>query len=114
MVFALLGGAVLGLFWMTIAPLAALTPGLKRVPRLLLLSWTTVVVPVTFGEAIGLNLKAKMDSPRPYLYVQIFCGATCPVASLFLLSLGELFEANLDITLDELIIRGPNPWAEPT
>ncbi|TKA41464.1 hypothetical protein B0A49_13566, partial [Cryomyces minteri] len=45
--FSLVSGAILGTFWMTIAPLSAEVAGLREVPSLLSLAWTTIILPVT-------------------------------------------------------------------
>ncbi|KAF2161857.1 hypothetical protein M409DRAFT_69405 [Zasmidium cellare ATCC 36951] len=46
-VFAVLAGAVLGVFWMTIGPLCVEVAGLKNLQSLLSLSWITIILPTT-------------------------------------------------------------------
>ena len=85
--FALLAGAILGTYWMTVGPLCAEVAGLKEVPSFLSLQWLTAVLPTTFAEVIALYLR-KPDLGRwGYLYPQIFAGLAYLVASLFLFEL---------------------------
>lgn len=44
--FALVSGAFVGVFWMTVAPIAAEVVGLAEVPSLLSLVWLTIVLPI--------------------------------------------------------------------
>ncbi|KIW66140.1 hypothetical protein PV04_08342 [Phialophora macrospora] len=78
--FAILSGAILGVFWMTIAPLCVEVAGLKQLPSLLSLSWLAVVLPTTFSEIVALYLR-RPSHGRPYLYTQIFCGVCYICAS---------------------------------
>lgn len=59
-VFALLAGAVVGIFWSTVSPLCAEVVDLKHLPSLLSLCWAIVTLPTT------------CESPNPlswFLYV---------------------------------------------
>ncbi|KAL8751709.1 MAG: hypothetical protein Q9199_006235, partial [Rusavskia elegans] len=84
--FALISGAILGVFWVTIGPLCVEVAGLQQLPPLLSLSWLTIVLPTFFSEAIALKL-TRSDSGREYLYPQIFTGIAYIVASAFLFEL---------------------------
>jgi len=50
--YAILSGAMLGVYWMTVGPLCAEVAGLKEVPSFLSLQWLAAVLPTTF--AIGI------------------------------------------------------------
>ncbi|KAJ4566211.1 hypothetical protein HRR85_009132 [Exophiala dermatitidis] len=52
-VFGILSGAILGVFWMTIAPLCVEVAGLKQLPSLLSLSWLCVVLPTTCTSSLS-------------------------------------------------------------
>ncbi|MCJ1258558.1 hypothetical protein MMC24_006391 [Lignoscripta atroalba] len=45
--FALLNGAILGVFWVTIGPLCVEVAGLAELPSLLSLSWMIIILPTT-------------------------------------------------------------------
>ncbi|KAH8706901.1 major facilitator superfamily domain-containing protein [Phaeosphaeriaceae sp. PMI808] len=45
--FAILCGAIVGVFWMTIGPLCVEVAGIKNLQSLLSLSWVVVIIPVT-------------------------------------------------------------------
>ncbi|KAK3672205.1 hypothetical protein LTR78_007958 [Recurvomyces mirabilis] len=85
--FALLAGAILGIFWMTVGPLCAEVAGLKEVPSFLSLQWLTAVLPTTFGEVAALSMRRPSMGRWSYLYAQLFAGLTYTVASLFLFEL---------------------------
>ncbi|KAL4912729.1 major facilitator superfamily domain-containing protein [Aspergillus aurantiobrunneus] len=70
--FALFGGSLFGTFWTVMAPLSAEVVALKDVRSCLTLMWLVCVLPATFGEAIGLELRTSGD--RPYLRTQLFTG----------------------------------------
>ncbi|KAF2101861.1 major facilitator superfamily protein [Rhizodiscina lignyota] len=82
-VFAIISGAFIGTFWMTISPLCVEVVGLKELPSMLSLSWATVVLPTTFGEVVALQIR-RTASDREYLYVQIYSGVSYLLASLAL------------------------------
>ncbi|PMD56279.1 major facilitator superfamily protein [Hyaloscypha bicolor E] len=80
--FAIINGGILGVFWMTIAPVSAEVVGLKELPSMLSLAWMMVVLPCTFSEVIALKLR-RVNASREFLYAQIFCGLAYLVASFF-------------------------------
>ncbi|KAH3953055.1 hypothetical protein HBH53_040370 [Parastagonospora nodorum] len=84
--FAILCGAILGVFWMTIGPLCVEVVGIKDLQSLLSLSWASVIIPALASEGIALKLRRSTAS-RKYLYVQIFAGLAYVVASGFMLQL---------------------------
>ncbi|BCS30647.1 uncharacterized protein APUU_80950A [Aspergillus puulaauensis] len=70
--FALFGGILFGTFWTVMAPLSAEVVALKEIRSCLTIMWLVCVLPATFGEAIGLELRTSGD--RPYLRTQIYTG----------------------------------------
>lgn len=70
--YALLSGSVAGTFWACIAPVGAEVVGIKRLPSALSLMWLVLVLPTTFSEPIGLQL--RQTTGAVYLHAQIFCG----------------------------------------
>ncbi|MCJ1452923.1 hypothetical protein MMC28_003268 [Mycoblastus sanguinarius] len=78
--FAIINGAILGVFWMTIGPICVEVAGLVELPSLLSLSWMSVILPTTFSEVIALELR-QPSSGHDYLYPQIFAGLAYIVAS---------------------------------
>jgi MFS family permease len=70
--FALITGTVAGTFWAAIGPVGAEVVGLKRLPSGLSLMWMVLVLPTTFSEPIGLQL--RQTSGNIYLHAQLFCG----------------------------------------
>ncbi|KAL5119055.1 hypothetical protein ACEQ8H_002979 [Pleosporales sp. CAS-2024a] len=84
--FAVLCGAILGVFWMTIGPLCVEVAGIKNLQSLLSLSWASVIIPALASEGIGLKLRRNISS-RKYLYAQIFAGMAYVVASGFMFQL---------------------------
>ncbi|KAI4226650.1 MAG: hypothetical protein L6R36_003016 [Xanthoria steineri] len=86
LLFALISGAILGVFWVTIGPLCVEVAGLQQLPSLLSLSWLTIVLPTFFSEAIALKLR-RSGYGREYLYPQIFTGLAYVLASIFLFQL---------------------------
>lgn len=80
--FALVGGAVAGTFWATIAPVGAEVCGLKALPSALSLTWLVLVLPTTFSEPIALEI-AERSSAR-YLGTQLFAGFMYIAAALCL------------------------------
>ena len=92
--FALIGGAVAGTYWATIAPVTAEVVGLRNVPSALNLAWLIIVLPTTFSEPIALEIVAGTGK---YIGTQIFVGFMYIVAAICLLFLrgwkiGELDE----------------------
>lgn len=59
-------------FWATIGPVSAEVVGLQVLPSALSITWIFLVLPCTFAEPIGLELRA--DSGNIYLHAQIFTG----------------------------------------
>ncbi|KAI0169299.1 MFS transporter, MCP family, solute carrier family 16, member 6 [Hypoxylon sp. FL1284] len=86
LLFALIAGAILGIFWAVIGPLATDIVGLKELPAFSL-TWLSVVVPSAVAEVIALDLRRPEMGERGYLYPQIFAGVSYLVASVFLLEL---------------------------
>ena len=78
--FVIIGGAIFGVFWMTIGPLCVEVAGLVELASLLSLSWMSVILPTTFGEVIALQLR-RPGSRHDYLYPQIFAGLAYVAAS---------------------------------
>ncbi|TVY13001.1 putative transporter MCH2 [Lachnellula arida] len=70
--FAILTGTVSGTFWATIAPVSAEVVGLQVLPSALSITWLVLVIPCTFAEPIGLELRAT--SGNIYLHAQLFTG----------------------------------------
>jgi MFS family permease len=70
--FALIGGTVAGTFWTTIGPVGAEVVGLQILPSALNIVWLILVLPCTFSEPIGLELRTA--STNPYLHAQVFTG----------------------------------------
>lgn len=78
--FVIVGGAIIGVFWMTIGPLCVEVAGLAELASLLSLSWISVILPTTFAEVVALELR-RPGSGHEYLYPQVFAGAAYVVAS---------------------------------
>jgi len=85
--YAIVSGAILGVYWMSIGPLCAEVAGLKEVPSFLSLQWLTVVLPTTFAEVVALYLRRPAMGRWGFLYPQIFAGLAYLIASLFLFEL---------------------------
>ncbi|KAF7554494.1 hypothetical protein G7046_g6796 [Stylonectria norvegica] len=93
-VFAVVGGAVGGTFWATIAPVTAEVVGLKYVPSGLNIMWLTILLPCTFSEPIALQI---VIGTGKYTGAQIFTGFMYIAAALCLVGLrgwkiGEISE----------------------
>ncbi|KAI9794286.1 MAG: hypothetical protein M1833_000429 [Piccolia ochrophora] len=84
--YAIINGAILGVFWVTVGPLSVEVGGLAQLPSLLSLSWISVILPAAFSEVIALKLR-RPESSRAYLYPQIFAGVAYILASLCLFQL---------------------------
>ena len=80
LLFVIIGGAIFGVFWMTIGPLCVEVTGLVELASLLSLSWMSIVLPTTFAEVIALKLR-RPESAHDYLYPQILAGLAYVVAS---------------------------------
>jgi hypothetical protein len=59
-------------FWATIGPVGAEVVGLQTLPSALSIVWIVLVLPCTFAEPIGLELRTI--SGDTYLHAQIFTG----------------------------------------
>lgn len=70
--FAIVGGAMAGTFWTTIAPVGAEVLGLQDLPAGLSLTWLLMVPPTTCAEAIALELRRQGTTSWIYLPPQIF------------------------------------------
>ena len=70
--FAIVGGALAGTFWATIAPVGAEVLGLQDLPAGLSWTWVLMVPPTTTAEAIALELRRKHTDSWIYLPPQIF------------------------------------------
>jgi MFS family permease len=81
--FSIVGGALAGTFWTTIAPVAAEVVGLADMPSALSLTWVLMVPPTTVAEAIALELRDQGQRHWVYLPPQLFtafmyvAGALC-------------------------------------
>ncbi|XP_044718895.1 major facilitator superfamily domain-containing protein [Hirsutella rhossiliensis] len=71
LVFAILGGAVGGTIWATIAPLTVEVVGLGSVASALSILWITVFTPCTFSVPIALEI---VNGTGSYLGAQLFAG----------------------------------------
>lgn len=91
--FALVSGAILGVYWMCVGPLCAEVAGLKEVPSFLSLQWLTVVLPTTFSEVIALYLRKPAMGRWSYLHAQLFAGIAYLVAAAFLFELWRVKRA---------------------
>jgi len=69
--FAIVGGALSGTFWATIAPVGAEIVGLKDLPAALSITWVVMVPPTTVAEPLALELR-KEGSTQVYIDAQIF------------------------------------------
>lgn len=87
--FSIVAGAILGIFWPALGPIAVEVVGLKELPSALSLAWTTIVLPTTFSEVIALKLR-RPDTSHPYLYPQIFSAMSYIVASICMLELSRV------------------------
>ncbi|TKA25699.1 hypothetical protein B0A50_05794 [Salinomyces thailandicus] len=76
--YSILGGAVAGTFWVTVAPVSAEVVGLKNVPSALNLEWLVIVLPSTFSEPIALEI---VDGTGRYIGTQLFTGFMYIVAA---------------------------------
>lgn len=82
--YSLVGGAVAGTFWATIAPVSAEVVGLRGVPSALNLIWLVIVLPCTFSEPIALEI---VGGTGEYLGAQLFAGFMYVAAAVCLLFL---------------------------
>lgn len=95
--FVIINGAILGVFWVTIGPICTEVVGLRELPSMLSLAWLVIVLPTTFSEVIALKLRG--DGLRhEFLYPQIFAGLAYLIASIIIL---ELWRVRRRLTLVE-------------
>lgn len=78
--FALVVGTVSGTFWATVGPVSAEVVGLAVLPSALSITWVSLVLPCTFSEPIGLELRTQTGDI--YRHAQIFTGFMYIAASL--------------------------------
>lgn len=69
--FAIVGGAVGGTFWVTVAPVTAEVVGLRHVASGLNILWLSIVLPCVFSEPIALQI---VEGTGRYLGAQLFVG----------------------------------------
>jgi MFS family permease len=62
-----------GSLWPTVAPVGAEVIGIQLLPSALSIYWLLLVLPATFAEVIGLEL--KHPGRNGYIHVQVFIGA---------------------------------------
>ncbi|KAM0201250.1 hypothetical protein ACHAPA_002424 [Fusarium lateritium] len=92
--FTIVGGAMAGTYWATVAPVTAEVVGLADVPSALNLTWLVISLPCTFSTPIALQIVAGTGK---YIGAQIFVGFMYLAAGLCLFFLrgwkiGELAE----------------------
>lgn len=71
-VYSLIGGALAGTYWATIAPVSAEVVGLRDLPGALSLTWLFLVPPTTVSQPIALQLRSLGQQNWVYLRPQIF------------------------------------------
>lgn len=67
-------------FWATVGPVGAEVIGLQMLPSALSILWIVLVLPCTFSEPIGLEL--RRNTGNIYLHAQIFTGVMYIAAAL--------------------------------
>jgi MFS family permease len=83
-VFVLVGGALAGTFWATIAAVGAEVVGLRDLPSALSMTWLGLVVPSLVAEPIALELRRGNTRSFIYLYAQVFVALSYVAAGLCL------------------------------
>lgn len=78
--FAIIVGTVAGTFWATVGPVGAEVVGIKILPSALSIMWLVLVLPCTFSEPIGLEL--RQDGEDAYLHAQLYVGFMYVAAAL--------------------------------
>lgn len=71
--FAIVGGALAGTFWTTIAPVGAEVVGIQDLGSALSWTWLIMVPPVTCAEAIALQIRKPPGTDFAYIGPQLFC-----------------------------------------
>ncbi|KIM95733.1 hypothetical protein OIDMADRAFT_133464 [Oidiodendron maius Zn] len=89
--FAIINGAMLGVFWVTIGPICTEIVGLKELPSMLSISWLVIVLPTAFSEVIALKLR-RPNSQHEFLLAQIFAGMAYLAASVISLELWRVHQ----------------------
>jgi len=74
--FSIVGGALAGTFWATIAPVAAEVVGLRDLGSALSWTWLIMVPPVTCAEPIALEIRRIGAVDFVYINAQVFCAAS--------------------------------------
>jgi len=74
--FAVVGGALAGTFWTTIAPVAAEVVGIQDLGSALSWTWLIMVPPVTCAEAIALEIRREGAMEFVYINAQVFCAVS--------------------------------------
>jgi MFS family permease len=70
--FVLVGGALAGTFWTTVAAVGAEVVGLRDLPSALSMTWLGLVLPSLVAEPIALELRRGNRRSFIYLYAQVF------------------------------------------
>jgi MFS family permease len=109
--FSIVGGALAGTFWTTIAPVGAEVVGLADLPAALSLTWVLMVPPTTVAEAIALELRHQNQEQWVYLPPQIFTACMYVGGALCLWvvrgwKIGQLEEVERRLKEDERRSRG--------
>ncbi len=81
--FVLVGGALAGTFWATIAAVGAEVVGLRDLPTALSMTWVLAVPPTTFAEPIALELRKKHGN-NIFINAQIFTAMMYVIGALSL------------------------------
>jgi MFS family permease len=84
--YSLVAGGTLGVFWVTLGPIAVEVAGLVELQSLLSLAWIFSTVPCTFAEVIALKIRRPPPHDQ-FLYPQIFAGLSYLCAGICLLML---------------------------
>ncbi|KAK5085006.1 hypothetical protein LTR70_007714 [Exophiala xenobiotica] len=74
--FSVVGGALAGTFWTTIAPVAAEVVGIQDLGSALSWTWLIMVPPVTCAEAIALEIRRVGVVDFVYINAQVFCAVS--------------------------------------
>ena len=105
--FAIVGGGMSGVFWSSIAPVAAEVVGLKDLPTALSMTWVLMVPPTTVAEPTALEL--RRPGPSPYLNTQIFVAMMYSGAALCLCLVRGWRVGEIERIENELQKKGADP-----
>lgn len=72
--FAIVVGLFAGTLFATAAPLAAEIVGIQDLSAALSILWFVIFPPTAVAEAIAVQLRNSVNTPKPYLRVQLFTG----------------------------------------